>query len=223
MAQGRITYDTYEPDKYYQKEIIESTEYQEISKDTEYDPNTTYFQKSFGYYVPIQFSTSKQFQETLQEQSIYIQKTIQNISYSPVTIEKNEKNKKSINDITFYTDNTGAQIAQGNITVDNYKETKQYYEYILREDIGANIEFKDNITYYLDKELLNPAIGKVTQATFNPDFSIYYTWNTKNVAGADIVFDSNMNYYSAEPNPLDLKANLITSGEINSLNFIPYQ
>ena len=75
----------------------------------------------------------------------------------------------------------------------------------------------------MDKELLNPAIGKVTQATFNPDFSIYYTWNTKNVAGADIVFDSNMNYYSAEPNPLDLKANLITSGTINSLNFIPYQ
>ena len=32
-----------------------------------------------------------------------------------------------------------------------------------------------------------------------------------------------MNYYSAEPNPLDLKANLITSGTINSLNFIPYQ
>lgn len=223
MAQGRITYDTYEPGKYYQKETSYHYEYQEISKDTEYDPNTTYYQKILNAYIEIKFSTSKKFQETLQEQSIYIKSKIEDISYPSVTIEKIEKNKKSINDITFYTDDTGTQIAQGNITVDNYKETEKYYEYVLREDIGANIEFKNNITYYLDKELLNPAMGKVTQSTFNPDFSTYYTWNIKKVAGVDIVFDSNMNYYSKEPNPLDLKANLITSGIINSLNFIPYQ
>lgn len=223
VAQGRITYDTYEPGKYYQKETRYHYEYQEISKDTEYDPNATYYQKILNTYIEIKFSTSKQFQETLQEQSIYIKNKVEYILYPSVTIEKIEKNRKKINDITFYTDNTGTQIAQSNITVDNYKETKQYYEYILREDIGVNIEFKDNITYYLDKELLNLAVGKITQATFNPDSSTYYTWNTSNAAGADITFDSNMNYYSAEPNPLDLKANLITSGTINSLNFIPYQ
>lgn len=223
VAQGRITYDTYESGKYYQKETSYHYEYQEISKDTEHDPNTTYYQKILSTYIEIKFSTSKQFQETLQEQNIYIKNKVEDISYPSVIIEKIEKNRKKINDITFYTDNTGTQIAQGNITVDNYKETEKYYEYVLREDIGANIEFKDNITYYLDKELLNPAMGKVTQSTFNPDFSTYYTWNIKKVAGVNIVFDSNMNYYSKEPNPLDLKANLITSGIINNLNFIPYQ
>lgn len=220
VAQGRITYDTYEPNRYYYIGQKTTTSYDAITSDTAWNPNTVYYIKaSDGTYRVQKFATQDAFESALAETTIYIAITkTENVGILD-TREKTAANKNKINATIYYTDKTCTTKALGAITSDNFTDATVYYTYEIKSVQYYKGENKVDFTreLYLDINLSQRATGKVTEATFDPNNNIYYTKHVITIKPTETSYDNTLTYYT------DKDCTIIATGAINALNFTALQ